>query len=52
VSDGSEQLLIEASAGNEVNNPIGIVRVDSQRNVLYAARFDGGVISVFNLTYT
>jgi hypothetical protein len=53
VGEDSEQLLIEASVvGSEVNNPIGIVGVDRQRNLLYTARFDRGVISVFNLTYT
>jgi 6-phosphogluconolactonase (cycloisomerase 2 family) len=52
VSDESEQLLIEASAGSTANNPIVSVSVDRQHNVLYVGRFDGGVISVFNLTYT
>jgi hypothetical protein len=51
-SDESELLLLDSSVDNTLNNPMGSVSVDRQRNVLYAGRYNGSVISVFNLTYT
>jgi hypothetical protein len=46
VSDKSELLLIEASDGNSFVS----VSMDRQRNVLYAGKGNGSVISVYNLT--